>query len=328
MVPAFAKEQEKDGSLKVKYVTENGAVTDASMSLYYVGDKDGENGVKWDKDFKGYRLYGKEMDSMSTVLQGYVQRDGIEPDKTAVTDEAGVAAFGGLKTGYYLTIGDPVETDDGVTLYMLPILAYVGGENTEAVAEAKFERADVGQGPISITAKKEWDLKEETIKGEAVLKGSEQPKSIQADLMQDGELLETVRLSEETGWSYTWEELPSGHVYQVLETAVGEGFELSIAHKDDTFTMTNHGMYTNAVSKNPPKVDNEEGDSKKDVTPSDATNPGNGSGNGGADNTTTNASGEKLPQTGMLFWPIVASLAGCGIFGAAGACYIYKGKRR
>lgn len=334
-VPAFAKEQE--GSLKVKYATEDGAVTDMPMSLYYVGDKEGKDKVAWDEDFKGYRLYAKEMDSMPTVLQGYVQRDGIEADKTATTGETGVASFDGLKPGYYLAVGSPVEAG-GVTLHMLPVLAYVGGENTEVAAEAKFERADLGQGPISISVEKEWDLKEETVKGEAVLKGSGQPKNVQADLMQDGELLETVKLSEKNGWSYTWEDLPSGHVYQVLETAVGEGFELSILHKDGTFTMTNHGVYTEAVSKNPPSKPKDDGNDKdkdkdkekKDVTPSDATGSGSDSGNGtagGAGNGNA-ASGEKLPQTGMLFWPIVVSVAGCGICGAAGAFYLRKGKRR
>lgn len=320
-MPAFAKGQE--GSLKVTYATEDGALDNVNMFLYYIGSLGKDKGIAWDEDFEEYRLYGQVNDGLAGLLQGYVQRDGVEADETAVTDGTGASTFGSLKDGYYLVIGD-TAIQDGATLHMLPVLAYVGGDTKEVSAEAKFECADVGQGPVSISTTKEWELAKDKEKGEAVVSGDKMPKSVQADLMQDGELMETVKLSEENGWTYRWEELPSGHVYQVLETAVGKGFELSAEHKDGVFTLTNHGVYNKAVSKNPPKDDKDKDKEKekKDVTPGNGTPAGSGNGNA------PNGAGGKLPQTGMLFWPIAACAAGCGAAGGAGWYFIRKGRKR
>lgn len=49
--------------------------------------------------------------------------------------------------------------------------------------------------------------------------GSNYPQ-VTVDLLQDGKVYDTITLSGENGWAYTWEKLPMGHVYTVHEHSV------------------------------------------------------------------------------------------------------------
>ena len=106
---------------------------------------------------------------------------------------------------------------------------------------------------------------------------SKRPESITVSLLKDGAVYETVKLSEENSWQYTWNELPrcnndeSEIVWTVREDAVNNynaGYEL----KGNAFIITNY------YSKS------------------------------------------KIPQTGLLWWPVpvlaVLGIAFCSV-GAA-----------
>ena len=78
-------------------------------------------------------------------------------------------------------------------------------------------------------------------------------------LLENGRVVDTVVLSEENHWQYTWENLKGSSKWQVAEAKTPEGYTVSVAQEGSTFIMTN-------------------------TCPSDTPS--------------------RLPQTGMLWWPV------------------------
>ena len=101
-------------------------------------------------------------------------------------------------------------------------------------------------------------------------KESERPESVKVDLLKDGVVEETVSLSAPT-WSYTWTELERGCVWNVREQ-VPDGYTVSYSTEGNVTTITN------TQDTQPP-------------SPTPKTPP------------------SKLPQTGVLWWPIPVAFA-------------------
>ena len=112
--------------------------------------------------------------------------------------------------------------------------------------------------------------------------GSEKarPESVSIRLLKDGESVDSVTLNGENNWEHTWEGLDSSAAWNVVEENVPAGYTVSVSREEYIFIVTN--------------------------TASGGTD---GSAGGGG----------KLPQTGMLWFP-VPLLAGTGaLFILAGA---------
>ncbi len=83
--------------------------------------------------------------------------------------------------------------------------------------------------PISLTAKKVWS-------GD---KGIKRPTAVTATLYNGTEAVESVLLSEENGWTYTWTELDPTGSWQILETNIPKQYTPSYAVENGVVTITN-----------------------------------------------------------------------------------------
>ena len=104
--------------------------------------------------------------------------------------------------------------------------------------------------------------------------GVSQPKSVQVELLKDGSVYDTVTLNAENNWRHTWENLSVDSDWAVVEKEVPQGYTVSTVLENKTFVITNTAKST--------------GDTSESTKPS------------------------KLPQTGMLWWP-VGILASAGL---------------
>ena len=102
------------------------------------------------------------------------------------------------------------------------------------------------------------------------------PASVQVELLRTDSkgkttVVDRQILNSENQWSYTWEDLSSQVRWSVTEQKVPSGYTVSTSRQGNTVVLTNTA-----------KEQGESGDS------------GNNSGN----------TGQKLPQTGQLWWPV------------------------
>ena len=65
------------------------------------------------------------------------------------------------------------------------------------------------------------------------------PASVDVVLYCDGAEYETVTLSEENNWSYTWTGLPAISQWTVDEPSVPSGYTKTVTRQDNNFTVTN-----------------------------------------------------------------------------------------
>lgn len=98
---------------------------------------------------------------------------------------------------------------------------------------------------------------------------ADRPSSVTVQLLCDGEVAEEAELNAENNWRCGWSDLAPGHVWTAVEKSVPEGYTVTVTREGTGVVITN-----------------------TKETPATPATPGN-----------------KLPQTGQLWWPVPVLLA-------------------
>ncbi len=82
--------------------------------------------------------------------------------------------------------------------------------------------------PVQVSVKKVW-----------YGTGVTHPTSIDVVLYRNGEALETVKLSKDNDWTYTWQDLTDEFNWTVDEPSVPSGYTKAVSQEGNAFTITN-----------------------------------------------------------------------------------------
>lgn len=176
-----------------------------------------------------------EWNQVASTLSAYVTAMEILADAQAVTDAEGVVRFDSLPLGLYLVEGLRVDVEGGYRQFDSFVISVPDLDETDSwvydvQAKPKSVFQEVTPQPITYTVNKLW--KDE---GYSHLR----PQNITLELYRDGTLVETVTLSAENDWSYSWSAPDDGAVWQVVEADVPEGYTVTMEQKDTFFFVTN-----------------------------------------------------------------------------------------
>lgn len=219
-------------------------------------------------DFAAYPVTLPDEDSPAAdwraaaeTLAAYVAQDTPIPAASGRV-ASGSVQFGALEEGLYLAIGETVRQND--TLYIpVPVLIHVQGDTAVTI---KAEETAVTPEPAEYTVAKVWQGGENA-----------RPLSVTVQLLCDGQPDRTVTLNALNGWRYTWTSEP-GHLWQVAEQNVPDGFTVAVEQDGLAFTVTNTWQQPGQ-----PEQPGQPGSTPVPATPS---------------------TGGTLPQTGQLWWPV------------------------
>lgn len=289
----------------------------AEFQLYRVADVSSSAQFTLTGDFSRYPVSLKELDSagwraLAQTLEAYAARDKLTPLHTAITGKNGRAEFSSLTTGLYLVTGQRYESQ-GYTYTPQPFLIALPSLTDEN--SWKYTMA------VSCKYDSDSNTEEDTIERK-VLKvwrddGNEEkrPEQIVVQLLRDGEVYDTVTLSNDNNWRYTWPELSADHHWQVVEHRTPEDYTVLIEREGITFVMTNTCLQD--IPDTPPPGDNTPPDSNTppdDNTPPEEHIPDEPPPQGGLfppveeeilDDPVPRSPGQAiLPQTGVLWWPV------------------------
>lgn len=293
----------KDTRLNISYHDGDKALSNAKFSIYLVATIDRYGELTVTDDFKDYNvdIRGKNDETwkeLATTLEGYVLRDKITPADSGTTDTRGELSFPTndkrLDMGLYLVIGE--RHKQGHYRYdPQPFMVLLPTQDLEknvwdytVTADVKYDRTKTTTPPPptgdTVTRKvlKVWNDADYE---------SERPKSITVQLLRDGEVYEEVTLNAENNWRYTWDSLDDSFTWRIVEKTPS-GYTVSITREGITFVVTN------TLSKNPP-------DNPPDnpPTPDNPDNHNNPSAPNLPDKPIVSEN-PKLPQTGVLWWPV------------------------
>lgn len=280
-------------SLRIACLDGEKPLAGASFLLYRVGEADSP--LRLAAPYSDYGVITQDtpwesLQDKAELLGSYIQRDKLAALEEQKSDGKGQLSFqggeSGLQRGLYLIIGKRF-TSGAYTYTARPFFAVVPGTEGErsplVYPKWKRDRQPTGDRDrpsysyLTLTAVKRW-------------KGTEPPggfPSVTVQLLRDGDVYRERVLSPANGWKVRFSGLREDYEWRIVEKSVPSGYTLLTEQEGNSVLLINERR------EEPPKPD------KAWPPEGPVTTPGGG----------------KLPQTGLLWWPIAALGAlGCLLY--------------
>lgn len=248
---------EKPCALTLYYCYDGTAFADIPVKLYRIADVAADFRYTFTASFaasnlviNGIRTQG-EWNVVRSTLEAYILAHGIQADYIVATDANGRVCLEALNTGLYLAVvGDAMQGDlhcyFGSALVSLPGLGTDGYWQYQVEVYAKAEMLPpIGpDGERELRVLKLW-------KGDQGR--DERPERVEIEIYRDGIIQETVTLSEENHWSYSWLVPNDGASWMVAERNVPDGYTMTVETRETAFVVTNTRI-TEEPPIDPPKT--------------------------------------------------------------------------
>lgn len=304
---AFALSQidtDKKIDFTVSFTPEGTPAQGVWFHLYRIATVDRNGVFTVTQDYKNYPIDFSVIDdttytTLSTTLPGYILGDKLMADYSAKTNTEGKAFFDDIDQGLYLVMGATSKFSPSVYLpesfmICLPNLDDNGVWHYVVSAEPKYEtRPD--KGKINIEAIKVWD--------DDGYIGS-RSKSVTVQLYDGTKLFDTKELNQDNNWNYTWKNLDSSLQWTVKELTEINGYTVAIERTNNAFVIYNTSDSGSVSSGSDTSSSTPEKNPDEPATPDTPDTPGTSSTSSTSDTSSTPGTPQKLPQTGMLWWPI------------------------
>lgn len=206
---------------------------EAEIHFYHVAHGDPESGYSptdtfLDSPIDCSSLDFKDRPEASGKLYDWIQETGVQPDRVVQLDESGKAVVDHDRHGLHLVTGAPYE-HEGETYIPNPVLVDLHPD-VDLPLQLKAQMLMVQTQEISV--EKIWLDAE----GEEIVPGAE---SIEAALLRNGEIYDTVVLGPDNDWHSSWILTDLNAEWSVREVNPPEGFTGKVDQSGLHFTIIN-----------------------------------------------------------------------------------------
>ena len=333
-LPARA-EQSTDLSIRLVYGRD--PLPGGIFDIYRVGEENARGELSLTGAFAGYPVdlngAGEDTGAQAAALYAFAQRDALTPDIQVTTGQQGIAVVNDLQPGLYLVAGQDLVAD-GYRYRTEPQLILLpqkdpstGAVVTDLTLRMKSTQEPYSPEPVSRKVLKIWDDHS----------GNFRPESVTVHLLKNGVVYDTVTLTARNQWRHTWENLDPDALWQITEE-VPQGYTVKVEQDGTTFLLTNSAPEEFPTEPTEPETTEPEtteptkpSEPTKPTKPTEPTKPTKPQETTAPretepEETTPPASSEgKIPQTGTLWWPVLA-MAAVGL--ALILAGFFKGRRR
>lgn len=174
--------------------------------------------------------------SLAESLFQYAGANNVPASAYATTSANGSATMSNLEPAIYLVVPQTTTTSDGTVWTFSPsIVSVPSNESGALVYDVTIEPKHAQSTPpstVTYRLVKYWDdTNYENLR----------PSSVDVVITRDGETYQTVTLSADNDWSFSWTSEP-GHEWNVSEVTVNDYYLASVAVEDngETIALTNH----------------------------------------------------------------------------------------
>lgn len=229
-VPAMAADT---GHVSAVYKVDGANVQNMHFKLYKVGTVDsGEfkldapyDGAKVSMDFSGDTASDDMMASSST-LYSYMQSQGLDSgyEQQANPGADGEMSFETEKRVLYLLATDDEVSSGSDTYSARPMFIWFieNDDNSVTIKPMKTTKPNVPI-PEEYTVVKHWS-------GDSA---SSRPDSVEVEIYENGKLQETVTLSSDNDWTYSWTDDDGEGKWTCVEKNVPTGYTSSVTEAED-----------------------------------------------------------------------------------------------
>ena len=215
--------------------TDNEKIEGAEILLYKVADAKSENHnlmFEYIDELKSCNasLNDLETKSKSEEIEKCINEN-IKSLKQ-ITDINGTVKYNDLDLGLYLVKqNNIVEGFSKIDSFLVMIPKIV---NNKWIYDIKSTpKTDIIR-VIDTNVKKVWNTSTSNTNDSIKL-----PRSIEVELLLNDKVIDTVKLSKDNNWSYTWEDLAKSEEYTIKEINVPKGYTPSYQKDNNTFIVTN-----------------------------------------------------------------------------------------
>lgn len=234
---------DRDCSLTIAYCYDGKSFSDLPVKLYKIADVSADFQYSLTAPFvnSGLILNGvqsvSEWNVIRSTLETHILAYGVGADLSAVTDQDGQVCFQGLKPGLYLAITEQVLQNDWIYAFDSALVALPG---LGADGLWQYEVAVASKSQAIPPAETDEEIEFKVLK---LWKGdggrTDRPKSIEVEIFRNGDSYQTVILSEENHWAYSWKAKDDGSVWKVVERNVPSGYSMTIEERETSFVLIN-----------------------------------------------------------------------------------------
>ena len=233
----------ENGSLKISYCSGGIAFSGLPVKLYKIADVSADYQYTLTSSFEksnlilnGIQTVG-EWNVIRSTLETYILANEVAADFNAVTDFEGKASFDALKPGLYLSITERIIKDETTYVFDSALIALPG-----------LGADGLWQYQVDVTSKStiippSEDDEEIELKVLKLWKGdsgsSARPTTIEVEIFRNGTSYQTVTLSKDNRWTYTWSAKDDGSDWKVVERNIPTGYAMTIEERETSFVLTN-----------------------------------------------------------------------------------------
>ncbi|WP_288887291.1 Cna B-type domain-containing protein [uncultured Eubacterium sp.] len=301
-----------DDSITISNDINGNIVSDVTWKAYKIADYGAGGQLIIDSDFGSSNVdfssltTREDVANAATTFANIVLSDGVSIDGQA-NAISGIAKITGLDQGVYLIVGSNVKIGSkvyGPAPMIVEVITDSSGVNVDVAAKFVYNNT-------AYKVEKLWKGDDASTHDEVIV-----------ELYKDGVLDDTVRLNESNNWKYTWESSDETAVWSVKEKTVIKNYKVSYRNEGSDYVVVNTynppeeestmtvviETTTNKETENDSEDESEIDETDEDETDEDETeeittkkgkeDDEQGGGGSAADDS-------DLPQTGLLWWPVI-----------------------
>lgn len=234
---------DKDCSLTIAYRYDGQSFSNHPVRLYKIADVSADFQYTLTAPFanSGLILNGvrsvSEWNVIRSTLETHILTYDVDADLTGVTDQDGQVCFQALKPGLYLAITEQVIQHDWIYAFDSALVALPG---LGADGLWQYEVAVTSKSKAIPPAETDEEIEFKVLKLWKGDKGrSDRPQSIEVEIFRDGVSYQTVILSEENHWTFSWFAKDDGATWKVVERNVPTGYTMMVEERETSFVLTN-----------------------------------------------------------------------------------------
>jgi len=232
-----------DCSLTIAYRCDGKSFSSHPVKLYKIADVSADFQYTLTAPFanSGLILNGvqsvSEWNAIRSTLETHILAYDVDANFTGITDQAEQVCFQALKPGLYLAITEQVIQNDWIYAFDSVFVALPGlGED----GLWQYEIAVTSKSKTIPPAETDEEIEFKVLKLWKGDKGrSDRPQSIEVEIFRDGVSYQTVFLSEENHWTYSWKAKDDGATWKVVERNVPNGYTMMVEERETSFVLTN-----------------------------------------------------------------------------------------
>lgn len=233
--------EDTKGSILIDYTYNSNPLDDVNFKVYYIASFISYEEIQTNDKFLDFDIEYTQLSSEEywittrDNLRNYISLNQIPADMEFVTDDFGKYKLEDLSLGlYYIEAENVVEETE--IYFSEPIMIFVGQYDDEEdkwlynfSVIAKISAMSYEPYP-AITVTKVWENTDDEFV---------ENQNIEVELYRNGILYDTVILSEENSWKYTWYEMDCTADWSVLEKITLQDYHVDYSHDIYDFTITN-----------------------------------------------------------------------------------------